>query len=287
MTIVDTHAHIYSEDYEKYPLMDDPQEILIFKDQRRHFLPKKGKGTIEDLRREVKQNNVDKVVVVQTYTAYEHDNSLIIDIVNNNDWTVGVINLDPFDNNSIKLMQDYRELGIKGNRVSTFWPKDGNILPEHQRLWECAREFDYIITALLNPENCYSLSKLLQMFPEVPVVLDHCANLYASDYPQSQNLKTVLELSKFNNLYAKLSFLVTGSEEEFPCKDMFDLTREIINAYTPERCIWGSDFPTSLWIPKVSYEEHLSIFQNYIDLTEYEKEMILGGNAYNLWFSGK
>ena len=61
------------------------------------FLPGKGKGTIEDLKLEIKQNNVDKVVIVQTHSAYEHDNSLIIDIVSdNNDWTVGVLNLDPF-----------------------------------------------------------------------------------------------------------------------------------------------------------------------------------------------
>ena len=66
---------------------------------------------------------------------------------------------------------------------------------------------------------------------------------------------------------------------------MFDLTREIINAYSAERCIWGSDFPTSLWIPKVTYGEHLEIFQEHMNLTDYEKEMILGGNAYNLWFS--
>ena len=139
--IVDTHAHIYSEDNEKYPFMNDP------------FLPGKGKGTIEDLKLEIKQNNVDKVVIVQTHSAYEHDNSLIIDIVSdNNDWTVGVLNLDPFDQNSIKLMQNSRELGIKGNRVSTFWPKDASILPEHRILWEGARDFDYIITALLNPE---------------------------------------------------------------------------------------------------------------------------------------
>ena len=98
MKIVDTHAHIYSEDYKKYPLMDDPKEILIFKDHRKHFLPQKGRGTIEDLKLEVKQNDVDKVVIVQTHSAYEHDNSLTIDIVSDNsDWTVGVLNLDTLD----------------------------------------------------------------------------------------------------------------------------------------------------------------------------------------------
>ena len=66
---------------------------------------------------------------------------------------------------------------------------------------------------------------------------------------------------------------------------MFDLTREIINAYSPERCIWGSDFPTSLWIPKVTYAEHLEIFQEHLNISDEEKEMILGENALELWFS--
>ena len=274
MAIVDTHAHIYSEDNNKYPFMDNP------------YLPRKGRGTIDDLKFEMKQNTVDKIVIVQTASAYEHDNRLTLDVVReNNDWAVGVLNLDPFDENSIKLMEEYRQLGIRGNRVSVSWPEDNTVLPEHYRLWEGARDFDYVITALLNPENCGSLAKLLQSFPDVPVVLDHCANLYASDYPDSENFKTVLSLSRFKNLYAKLSFIVTGSEEEYPCGDMFDLTREIIDSYTPEKCIWGSDFPTSLWIPKVTYQQHLSIFQEHLMLSDMEREMILGENALKLWFS--
>ena len=276
MTIVDTHAHIYSEDNDKYPFMDKP------------YLPAKGRGTIDDLEIEVKQNKVDKVVIVQTASAYEHDNKLTLDTVKQNkDWTVGVLNLNPFDDNSVKLMEDYRKSGIRGNRVSVFWPKDDNVLPQHYRLWEAAREFDYIITALLNPENCNSLAKLLEDFPEVPVVLDHCANISALDFPDSENLKTVLGLSQFKNLYAKLSFIVTGSGEEFPCRDMFDLTRKIIDSYSPGRCIWGSDFPTSLWIPKVTYQEHLAIFQEHLKLSNIEREMILGENALELWFSNE
>ncbi|MBI1923227.1 amidohydrolase family protein, partial [Candidatus Poribacteria bacterium] len=56
-------------------------------------------------------------------------------------------------------------------------------------------------------------------------------------------------------------------------------------AYTPQRCIWGSDFPTSLWIPKVTYQQHLEIFQAHLGLSESEKGAILGETALKLWFS--
>ncbi len=274
-TIVDTHAHIYSEDTDSYPRI-----------YAKPYLPPPGRGTIEDLKQEAAANQVDRVVVVQTFTVYEHDNRLTIDTVRENaDWTTGVLNLDPFDDASIGLMESAREIGVRGNRVSQGWPSDDSVLPEHRRLWEAARRLDVVICALLNPPNRRSLTRLLEDYPDVPVVLDHCANLSAADAPGSDGLKTVLELAQFENLHAKLSFIVTGSEQEFPCADMFEMVKQIISAYTPDRCIWGSDFPTSLWIPKVTYQQHLAIFQQHMGLTESEQEAILGGTAMKLWFA--
>ncbi|MFQ6044699.1 MAG: amidohydrolase family protein, partial [Candidatus Poribacteria bacterium] len=184
MIIVDTHAHIYSEDTEKYPRIPNP------------YLPKHGEGTIEHLKREVKNSKVHRVVIVQTFTAYGHDNRLTIDVVRENrDWTTGVLNLDPYDAKSVELMAEARSVGVLGNRVSAGWPTDDSVLKEHRRLWEAARKLNVVICALLNPPNCRSLAKLLAEFPDVPVVLDHCANLRASDFPHSENLRTVLELS--------------------------------------------------------------------------------------------
>lgn len=274
MSIVDTHAHIYSEDTEKYPLIPEP------------YLPQPGRGTIQDLKNEAETNSVARVVVVQTFTAYQHDNRLTIDTVRENrEWTTGVLNVDPFDEGSVAVLEHARAVGVRGNRVSQGWPTDDSVLPEHRHLWEAARDLDMVLCALLNPPNCQSLSKLLTAYPDVPVVLDHCANLSASDFPDSGNLKTVLELGRFENLHAKLSFIVTGSEEDFPCGDMFALTRRIIEAYTPQRCIWGSDFPTSLWIPKVTYGQHLAIFQEHLGLSAAEQTAILGDTAMGLWFS--
>ena len=274
MAIVDTHAHIYSEDTETYPQSPEP------------FLPPPGRGTIEDLKNEVKTNSIDRVVIVQTFTVYQHDNRLTMDTVRENqEWTTGVLNLNPFDDGSVSLMEEAFAIGVRGNRVSASWPTDDAVLPEHQRLWKAAQRLDVVLCALLNPPNCRSLASLLKAFPDVPVVLDHCANLRAGDFPNSDNLKTVLELAQFKNLHAKLSFLVTGSDEKFPCGDMFDGVRQVIDAYTPERCMWGSDFPTSLWIPKVTYQQHLAIFQEHLGLSEAEKAAILGETAMNLWFS--
>jgi len=274
MTIVDTHAHIYSEDTVKYPQIAKP------------YLPPTGRGTIDDLLNEKQSNDIDRIVVVQTYSTYKHDNRLILDTVSDHqEWMTGVLNVDPFDPGSIDLLEKAPSTGVRGNRVSIGWHTDGTVIEEHKQIWKAAQKGGMIICALLDPPNCQSLGKLLSAFPDVPVVLDHCANLKATDTPQSENLKTVLDLAQYKNLYAKLSFLVTGSNEAFPCRDSHPVIKSVIEAFTPERCTWGSDFPTSLWIPNVSYQQHLEIFNDHLGLSSSEKEAILGETAMRLWFT--
>ena len=80
--MVDTHAHIYHVDEAAYPMIDDP------------YRPEEGQGTLEHLRSEVRANGIEKVVLVQTGSAYRWDNRLLADTAAaNSDWTVGVCTL--------------------------------------------------------------------------------------------------------------------------------------------------------------------------------------------------
>ena len=99
------------------------------------------------------------------------------------------------------------------------------------------------------------------------------------------NYRRVIELASFPNLHAKLTFLPTGTREDFPFPDMHDACRRIIDAYGPDRCVWGSDYPTELWCPNVTYSQHLELFQQHLDLSESEQQAILGGTAERLWFA--
>jgi len=275
MIIVDTHAHIYSEDEIHYPKIENP------------LRPPEGKGTIEHLKQEADLNGVTKVVVVQTSTAYRWDNKLTADTVKaNRDWTTGVCTLNPEDTASPDLLAHYAdEYGIRGLRVfPTAGQKPALGHKGHLRFWERAAEKGVVICALINPDFCDALAVLLERFPQVAVVLDHCANLRASDAPDSENLRRVLAMAKYPNLYAKVSMVVTGSDEEYPCRDMHGVARKIIDVFGPERCIWGSDFPCELWIPKVTYAQHLKIFTEEMGLSENDKRAVLGETAMRLWF---
>ena len=96
----------------------------------------------------------------------------------------------------------------------------------------------------------------------------------------------VMELAKYRNTYAKLTFLESASREEHPFRDVHWMVREVIDAFGPERCMFGSNFPQQMYSPKMSYAQTLELFVEVIELSVEEREWILGGTAATLWWWG-
>jgi predicted TIM-barrel fold metal-dependent hydrolase len=78
---------------------------------------------------------------------------------------------------------------------------------------------------------------------------------------------------------------VTGSAQQYPFRDMHPSCHEIIAAYGPARCVWGSDFPCELWCPKATYAQHLRVFTHELGLEASARRQILGETPRRLWFA--
>jgi L-fuconolactonase len=136
---------------------------------------------------------------------------------------------------------------------------------------------------LMRPEMVESATKLLRDYPGLTVGFCHCMDLKPGPALAS-SLKTVCDLARFKNLYAKVDFIGTGTQRKYPCEDLHDAALRVIDAYGPERCVWGSCFPNQLWTPKVSYAEHLRIFTEALPLKDAARRAILGETARKIWF---
>ena len=275
MSIVDTHAHIYSPDEQRYPPIEKP------------LRPPGGKGSLDDLHAQSRANGVNAACIIQTSTFYRFDNRYICDSAKAaSNWTAGVCTLDPDDPHSPALLEQYvRDYGLRGMR--SIPASDGRLdHPGVRALWEVAAAQGIVINVLIGPEKANQASRMLAGFPKLRVVLDHCLNLKAG-LAMEATLEKVLFLSQRPNLHAKLTFVPTGSTTGFPCTDMHEACLKVIAAFSPERCVWGSDFPCELWTPKVSYAEHLKIFTEVLPLKSKARDQILGATANNLWFDGR
>ncbi|MBI3208341.1 MAG: amidohydrolase family protein [Candidatus Solibacter usitatus] len=272
MLVIDTHAHIYSPDEKRYPVIEKP------------LRPPAGSGSLEQLREVTKANAVQGACLIQVSTFYRFDNRYICDsAIAAKQWTAGVCTLDPEDTHSPGMLKHFAEkYSLRGMRSI---PARGGKLdhPGVRALWKSALESGIVINALINLEQAPQLETLLQAFPKLPVVLDHCLSLKAG--PQfEKTLDAVLRLARFRNLHAKLTFLPTGSTTGYPCTDMHAPCLKIIDAFGGDRCVWGSDFPCDLWTPRVTYAEHLRIFQRDLPLKDPLRAQILGETAKKLWF---
>jgi L-fuconolactonase len=275
MLIVDTHAHIYSPDEAKYPPIDKP------------LRPPGGQASVEDLRAVCRANGVDGACLIQTSTFYRFDNRYTGDAAKANaDWTAGVCTLDPDDPHSPGLLRQFtNDSNIRGMR--SIPARDGRLThPGVEALWRTALDLGIVINVLVGVDKAEQVETMLKKFPKLRVVLDHCMNLKAG-VELSPTLATVLRLSRFSNLHAKLTFVPTGSATGHPCADMHEACLKVVAAFGAERCIWGSDFPNSLWTPKVTFAEHLRIFREDLPFSGADRRRILGDTANRLWFGGK
>ncbi len=272
MLIIDCHAHIYSEDETKYPPIDKP------------YRPPKDTGTLTHLRREMTHADVKFVTAVQTSTFYRWDNRFTADSARlHPDWMAGICTLNPDDAHSPGLLEQYvRDYNVRGMRSI---PAASGRLddPGVAKLWETAQRLGVVINVLINRDKRDQLVTLLKRFARLRVVLDHCLNLKV-DATLEATRADVLQLAQYPNLHAKLTFIPTGSAQEYPCRDLHDTCRAIIKAYGPDRCVWGSDFPCELWCPKVTYAQHLKIFTDELGLDKLTQEAILGKTPQRLWF---
>ena len=275
MVIVDTHAHIYSPDEQRYPPRDNPRR------------PPGGKASLKDLRQLCVKLGVDGICAVQTSSFYHFDNRYTVDSsAANRSWVAGVVTLDPDDPESPGLLRRYvRESGIRALRSIPAADKR-LVHPGVESLWQSALDLGIVVNVHTRSNDADQIATLLEKYPELPVVLDH------SLYPKvgselAPTLATVRRLSRFGNLHAKLTFIPTGSETGFPCADMHATCLEVVKAFGAERCVWGSNFPNHLWTPRLTFAEHLRIFTDVLPLENGDRAHILGGTANRLYFGGK
>jgi predicted TIM-barrel fold metal-dependent hydrolase len=274
MLIIDVHAHIYAPDERRY--QPKPQPLRV----------PGNKGSVEDLRAVMRANGVSAVRAIQTVSFYGYDNRYLCDTAKaHKGWLAGVCTLDPDDPHSPGLLQQFvRDYGVRSLRSipsparNTF--DDAGV----RALWKTASDEGISVDIfLMRPELVESATKLLRDFRAVAIGFCHCMDLKPGPSLGS-SLKTVCDLARFKNLYAKVDFIGTGTQRKYPCEDLHAPALQVIDAYGPERCVWGSCFPNELWTPKVSYAEHLRIFAEALPLKDAARRAILGETARRIWF---
>jgi predicted TIM-barrel fold metal-dependent hydrolase len=271
--IIDGHTHLYSRDTERYPL-GDPESA---------YRPE-ADGSADTLKSEMDAAGVDRALTI-TAGFYGWDNSSTMDaLAGREDWLAAGVLVDPASEAGPDQLTSLVEAGVSGIRIQRhlFYQRDLDD-PVSTPLWERASDLGLTVDVNAPHPEYGAVEHRVREFPNTRFILDHCGYVSADLAPKANTVSPAVALSRYPNVYAKLTFLPLASQEAFPFPDVHWMVRELVDVFGPERCLFGTNFPQAQYSPHVSYGQIVELFAEAIDLSLSEREWILGDTAGTLW----
>jgi predicted TIM-barrel fold metal-dependent hydrolase len=267
--IIDTHTHVVSSDKVKHPL-----------DPGARGWSTEVSNDVEDLIAEMDDAGVECATLVQPNATYALDNTYQCDSANQYaPRTVSVGILDPAAPDAAdKLSFWVNEHGMLGVRLQSQAEPDDPIC---DAIWQRAEELGVPISigGGGQPDKVNAMRNIGARHPNVLFAPDHFAGWSGSDDKPAMTA-ALEEMAKLPNAHLRVSSTSLGPYIGLGDSDQ-ELFRRVIAAFTPQRIMWGSNFPSSR---DGGYIGQLVIAGTALDwLSEEDRDWIMGGAAHKLW----
>ncbi|MNY37607.1 Amidohydrolase [compost metagenome] len=145
------------------------------------------------------------------------------------------------------------------------------------------KQFGYTYDILIFPDQLKYAAEFAAMFPDQPLVLDHIAKPDIKNGTIDQWKKDIIELARHENVYCKVSGMVTETDWKHWKTDDFNPYLDVVfETFGVERLMYGSDWPVCL--VAASYSQVVGLMEQYtLKLSPNEQAMLWGGNAINFY----
>jgi L-fuconolactonase len=267
--IIDTHTHVVSSDKVKHPL-----------DPGARGWSTEVSNDVEDLIAEMDRAGVACATLVQPNATYGLDNSYQCDSATQYaPRTVAVGILDPAAPDAAdKLSYWVHERGMKGVRLQSRAEPDD---PRCDPLWQRAEGLGVPISigGGGQPEKVHRMRNVGARHPNVIFAPDHFAGWSGAE--DKAAMTTALErLAELPNAYLRMSSTSLGPYADLTPPEQ-ELFRRVIEAFTPRRVMWGSNFPSSR---EGGYIGQVQLGQTALPwLSDDDLRWIMGETAHKLW----
>lgn len=274
---IDAHQHFWKYNEERDTWITDDMAVI-----QRHFLP-------EDLKPVIHEANIDGTVIVQSDQSKDENifqlaNSLQHDFVKG---VVGWVDLMAEDiEDQLAYYQEFKKMRGFRHVLQGEKQRDFMLQPNFMRGIGKLKRFNYTYDILIYPDQLQYTVDFVKKFPDQPFVLDHIAKPYIKDGKINEWKKEIENLGRFENLYCKVSGMVTEAKwNAWKKEDFKPYLDTVVEAFGTDRLMFGSDWPVCL-VAATSYAEVLELVTDYFQgFSKDERKKIFGGNAirfYNL-----
>lgn len=273
MLRVDAHQHFWTVARGDYGWMDSSPSLAPI---RRDFHP----ADYETFR---KAHGIDRTVLVQAApTVAETD--FMLGLAETTPWIAKVVGWVDFEDAGHRhhLERLARHPKFSGVRpmIQDIADIDWMLRPDVQWGYDAICALDLTFDALGLPRHLGNFRRLFDRYPKMRVVIDHCLKPEIRNEAFDAWAAGIAEIATKTPVYCKLSGLVTEARADWRVENLRPYAEHIINAFGPDRVMWGSDWPVvnlaggfDLW--RQAAEEVVG--------TGAARERIFGGNAANFY----
>ena len=271
---IDAHQHFWRYNPKQHVWMTDAMDVL-----RRDYLP-------PELAPLLKSIGWDGAIAVQARQMLE-ETEWLLTLADEYDFIRGVVGW--VDLRSSKVREQLEKYGayrkLVGVRHVVHDEADDNfmLLPEFRRGIAELREFDLTYDLLLFPQHLPVAVKLVEQFPDQPFVLDHISKPQIWDRRISPWREDLQALARFDNVYCKLSGMVTEAKwKGWRPEDFRGYLDIVIQAFGGDRVMIGSDWPVCTL--SADYAAVMGIVMNYAEQFPAKvRDAILGDNCVRFY----
>src|SRR6187549_1228952 len=274
MPRIDAHQHFWKYNAVRDQWIDENMVAI-----QRDFLP-------EDLQPVLQRNKIEGCVVVQSDQSTE-ENYFQLKNAMAHEFILGIVGWVDLQANDIdEQLRYYRQFDkMKGFRhiLQGEKQRDFMLRTEFRRGIGLLSNYDFTFDLLVHPDQLKYTSDFVKLFPHQPFVLNHLAKPNIKEKEISNWRKDITALARHENVYCKLSGMITEADwHSWQPSDFIPYLDIAVESFGMKRLMFGSDWPVCLLAG--SYERMLKVVTDYFhSFSKDEQELFFGGNALQFY----
>ena len=272
--IIDSHHHFWKYDPVEYDWIDDSMKVI-----RKDFLPKNLKTTFQEA-------GVDGAISVQARQSLE-ETDWLIGMAHQNEFIKGVVGWLPLIQGNIEeYLEKYAdEEKLKGVRHVIQGEPDPEFMlrKDFNHGISLLKKYSLAYDILIVERQLPNTIRFVDQHPDQLFVLDHIAKPLIVRNELSPWKENIQELAKRENVNCKISGMVTEADyQKWTPSQLLPYFEVILDAFGPERLLFGSDWPVCLVASTYTNWVNL-VRKNITSFTDTEQAKIMGENALRLY----
>ncbi|MCI0363236.1 MAG: amidohydrolase [Phycisphaerales bacterium] len=273
---VDAHVHVWTTDFERYPLAAGFSQDQMSPPS---FTP-------DDVLALARPLGVRRIVLIQM-NFYGFDNSYMLDCMRQHPGVFsGIAQVDEHGAGPACEMRRLKAQGVRGVRIFPSRRGMSNWLdgPGMHAMWSTAAEERLAMCPLIDADDLVAVDRMCGKFLDTPVVIDHCARIGGDGKFRDSDIQRLCSLARHKQVDVKLSAFYFLGAKQPPYTDVLPMIRCLLDSFGPERLMWATDSPFQV-MPPHSYKASLELIRDRLEFASpSDRQWILERTAAKLFF---